>query len=157
MRATKGFTIIEMIVVMMIIGIVVAMSSTLISAGLRGYFKGVQVSELNQEGSMAMMRMSKELQKAVSFNVINSTQVTFTTVDGATINYTWSAPTLSRSVSVARPLARSVTGFSLAYYQSNFSTTATLTAVRAITITMTLNNGNESIPLINTIFLINMK
>lgn len=156
MRTTKGFTLIEMLVVMVITGIVTAIAATMLSAGFTSYFTGVNVTSLNNQAIIAMLRISKELQQATRFSAINSTNTTFTTTDGTTITYNWTSPNLTRTGASAQTLSNQMTSFSLAYYQSNFSATATLTAVRAITISMTLSNGNETVSLLNTVFLNNM-
>lgn len=156
MRTTKGFTLIELIIVMVITGIIVSMASVFLISGFKNYFTGVRVSGLNTQATLAMARMIKELQQAVSFSTINATNVTFNTSGGSNISYSWSSPTLTRTGIAAQTLSDQVTTFALTYYQSNFTATATPTAVRAITISMTLNNGNENIPIINTIFLNNM-
>jgi prepilin-type N-terminal cleavage/methylation domain-containing protein len=160
MRTIKGFTLIEMLIVMMITGIVMSAVSLMLKTGFTNYFTGVQISTLSNQATMAMARMVKELQQTSSFSTISATNMTFSTTGGSTITYSWSNPILTRTGTSAQTLAQTlsnqVTNFSLAYYQANFTATTTLTAVRAVTITMTLSNGNESIPIINTVFLSNM-
>lgn len=156
MRTIKGFTLIEMVVVMVITGIVTAIAATMISAGFTSYFTGVNVTALNNQATIAMLRMSKELKQATGFSAINATNTTFTTTAGSTITYNWSNPNLIRTGASAQTLSNQMTSFSLAYYQANFSVTAIPTDVRAVTITMTLGNGNETVSLINTVFLNNM-
>lgn len=156
MRTIKGFTLIEMIIVMLITGIIVSSVAMMLSAGFTNYFTGVKVTALSNQATLAMTRMSEELQQASSFSAINASNVTFTTTGGSTISYSWSTPILTRTGISAQTLSNQVTSFSLTYYQSNFSTTATLTAVQAVTISMTLSNGNETVPLINTVLLNNM-
>jgi prepilin-type N-terminal cleavage/methylation domain-containing protein len=155
-RITKGFTLIEMVVVMVILALISSLAAVLVSSSMRSYFTSIGVSELNAQASMAMLRMTKELQQAVSFSVINATQVTFQTSGGTTISYSWATPILTRTGTGARPLSKEMTSFALSYYQSSFATTAVATAVKAITINATLSNGTESIPIINTVFLNNM-
>ena len=157
MRTISGFTLIEMIMVMVISGIIFSMASILLTEGFKSYFTGVNVTSLNNQAVIAMARMTKELQQAVSFTTINGTNVTFTTSGGSTISYSWVSPTLTRTGATAQTLSNQVTSFALTYYQSNFTSTATLIAVRAVTINMTLSNANEIIPIINTVFLNNMK
>jgi prepilin-type N-terminal cleavage/methylation domain-containing protein len=152
----KGFTLIEMIVVMVITGIVTAISATMISASFNSYFTGVNVTTLNNQASIAMLRISKELQQATKFTAINATNTTFTTTGGSTITYSWTTPTLTRTGTSAQAVNNQVTSFALTYYQSSFATTASLTLVRAVTISMTLSNQNDSVSLINTVFLNNM-
>ncbi|WP_454782894.1 PulJ/GspJ family protein [Legionella sp. WA2022007384] len=156
MRTTKGFTLIEMLIVMIITGVVLSAVSLMLSAGFTNYFTGVKVTALTNQATMAMARMTKELQQANRFSTINPTNMTFTTTDGSTISYSWSSPILLRTGASAQTLNNQVTRFSLTYYQSNFTLTTTLTAVRAVTIDMTLSNGNESVPMINTVYLSNM-
>ena len=156
MRTTKGFTLIEMIIVMVITGIIVSMASVFLISGYKSYISGENATTLNNQATLAMARMVKELQQAVSFTAINATNVSFTTSEGSNISYSWTNPTLTRTGIAAQPLNTHMTSFALTYYQSNFTTTATLTAVTAITISMIISNGIETIPIINTIFLNNM-
>lgn len=157
MRTIKGFTLIEMVIVMLILGIVMSAASLMLSAGFTNYFTGVNVTQLSNQATLAMSRITKELQQANSFSAINATNITFTTSGGSIITYSWSNPILTRTGAAARTMSNQVTNFSLSYYQSNFTTTSSLTAVRAITINMTLSNGKENIPLINTVYLNNME
>lgn len=157
MQTIKGFTLIEMIIVMVISGIIFSISTILLSAGFRSYFTAVNVTGLNNQATLAMARMSKELQQAVSFNIINATNVSFKTTGGSTIQYSWASPVITRTGLASQTLNDQTTSFSLSYYQSDFTATATLSAVRAITINMTLSDGDEIVPMINTVFLSNMK
>ncbi|QMT61229.1 hypothetical protein HBNCFIEN_02624 [Legionella sp. PC997] len=156
MRTIKGFTLIEMLIVMIITGVVLSAVSLMLSAGFTNYFTGVKVTALTNQATMVMARMTKELQQANRFSAINPTNMTFTTIDGSTISYSWSNPILLRTGASAQTLNNQVTHFSLTYYQSNFTLTTTLTAVRAVTIDMTLSNGSERVPMINTVYLSNM-
>lgn len=157
MRTIKGFTLIEMIIVMVITGIIVVIAASIFRSGFTNYFAAVNATALSNQATYAMARMSKELQQAKSFTAATATNMTFTTTNGSTISYSWSNPVITRTGSTAQTLSNQVTSFSLSYYQSDFSATATLNLVRAVTISMTLSNGNERIPLINTVFLSNMK
>lgn len=156
MRTTKGFTLIEMVIVLVITGIVVTLAASLLRVGFSNYMTAVNTTTLGTQATLAMERLSEELQKAVSFTAINNTNISFTTVDGATITYSWANPILTRTGNSAQIVNNRVTSFSLAYYQSTFNTTATLADVRAVTISMTLSNGMERVPLINTVFLTHM-
>lgn len=157
MRTIKGFTLIELVIVMVITGIVVVIAASIFSSAFTNYFTAANATALSNQATIAMARMSKELQQANSFTAATATSMTFTTTTGSTIAYSWSSPVITRTGSTAQTLSNQVTSFSLSYYQANFSTTATLNLVRAVTISMTLSNGQESVPMINTIFLSNMK
>ena len=156
MQTIKGFTLIEMVIVMLVTSIVMISVSFMVSWGFTNYFTGVKATSLTNQAIIAMARISKELQQASRFSAITATSMTFTTTEGSTISYSWSTPTLTRTGASSQTLNNQITSFSLAYYQSNFSTTSTLTSIQAVTIQMTLNNGNEIVALINTVFLNNM-
>ncbi|WP_158618886.1 PulJ/GspJ family protein [Legionella qingyii] len=156
MRTIKGFTLIEMLIVMITTGVVLSAVSLMLSAGFTNYFTGVKVTALTNQATIAMARMTKELQQANRFSAINPTEVSFTTTGGSTISYSWSSPILTRTGASAQTLSNQVTSFSLTYYQSNFASTTTLTAVRAVTINMILSNGSERVAMVNTVYLSNM-
>jgi prepilin-type N-terminal cleavage/methylation domain-containing protein len=149
----QGFTLIEMVIVMIITGIITAASSIMLSAGFKNYFVAISTTGLNTRAGIAMMRMSKELQQAASISNMTATSVTFTTTGGSTITYSWSSPTITRTGVSSQTLNNEVTAFSLSYYQANFTTTATASAVRAITINATFSNTTATLPLINTVYL----
>jgi prepilin-type N-terminal cleavage/methylation domain-containing protein len=155
MRTTKGFTLIEMVIVMIIVGIVLAVASTLLRAGFTSYFTAVKTTTLTTQATNAMARITKELQQAKSFTAMNAANTTFTTSGGTTISYSWVSPILTRTGTGAQTLSNQVTGFTLTYYQSNFTAATSLLNIDAVTISMTLSNSNESVALINTVFLNN--
>jgi prepilin-type N-terminal cleavage/methylation domain-containing protein len=155
MRTIKGFSLIEMVIVLAITAVVVTLAAVIYRAGFTNYTTAVNATKLSTQATLAMDRLSKELKKAISFTAMNNTNVSFATVDGSSLSYSWTSPTLTRTGSSAQTVNNKVTDFSLSYYQANFNTAITLTSVQAITITMTLSNGSERVPLINTVYLNN--
>lgn len=156
MQTTKGFTLIEMIMVIVITGIITSIVSMFLYAGFQSYFTGVAVTGLVNEASTSMTRVSKELQRAINFTNIGSTSVSFTMGNGTSVTYSLSGTNLNRVATSTQPLSNHVSAFSLNYYDSNYAITAVLANVRAITLTLILADGVETIPLINTVYLRNM-
>ncbi len=158
----KGFTLIEVVIVIVSIGIIAYSSSLLMKGGFQSYFTGVTSTGLSTQAAIAMTRMTKELQQAVSFSTSSSANsVTFVTTGGSTITYNGSAlPNLSRVGTGTNYLGKQVTVFSLAYYDKTFAALAVplvaASSTRAVTISLTFSNGTESVPLINTVYLPNM-
>lgn len=57
MRKIKGFTLIEMIIVMLITGIIaVSSAAMMLSAGFTNHFTGVKVTALSNQATLAMTR-----------------------------------------------------------------------------------------------------
>lgn len=167
MGTIRGFSLLEMIVVMMILGVIMSAGAILLNAGFTNYFTGVKVTALTSQANIAMMKMTKELQKADKIIAINqpSPSVTFTipTSTGATtIIYSLSGQILQRTEgSSVQTLTNQVASFSLNFYSSSvtpalYPITTDPALAKAVTISMTLNNNNEQVPLINTIFLYNL-
>lgn len=162
MRKIKGFTLIEMVMVIVLLGIVISMASLIMKAGFDSYFTGESVTALANEASIAMTRMNKELERATGFTVMDATTVTFVMSNGVSVNYSLSGTNLYRNTSV-QSLSQHVTAFSLKYYDDKYAeitlpvSSATVRAsARALTISMTVSDGNETIPLISTVYLRNM-
>jgi len=64
-RSQKGFTLIEMVVTMVILGIVAVMSVQLIMPIFRGYIDARVVDRLYNEAKFAVERMDRELRMAI--------------------------------------------------------------------------------------------
>lgn len=156
MRTIRGFTLIEMVIVMVITSIVVIIAASIFRSGFSNYFTLVDVTALNNQISNSMTRISLELAQASSFSAASATSMTFKTTTGSTITYSWASPTITRTGTSAQTLSDKTTSFALNYYQANYSATTTLTLIRAVTISMTITNGTETISLVNTVFLNNM-
>lgn len=168
MKRWRGFTLIELIIVIVLTMIITGTVMRYIQAGFSGYFTSVALSELSNRASIAMIRMENELRTATSLgSPLSSSQVSFIRADGTSVTYTYntSNSTLTRAENggtayiLLQNVSQTTLGSSNAvfyYYDSNGNTTATSTAVKAITISFTLTGTkSNTLPLINTIFLRN--
>lgn len=156
-KKAKGFTLLEVLISILVIAAIAAASSNFLASAFTGYFTGINSTGLSLEAAVAMKRMDLEFKEAVSFSTLNANQVTFTTLDGQTITYSLSGTTLNRTESTTQPLAKGVTALAFNYYNSNFAVTAIPSAVRAVTYSLTFSNGSQTVSLINTVYIANMK
>ncbi|MBF0283067.1 MAG: prepilin-type N-terminal cleavage/methylation domain-containing protein [Magnetococcales bacterium] len=65
-RRAAGFTMVEMILSIMLLGMIAALGSNLLSAGFQAYFALRDLSPLSSAGQYAMERMVRELRAASS-------------------------------------------------------------------------------------------
>jgi prepilin-type N-terminal cleavage/methylation domain-containing protein len=82
----NGFTLIEVIVVMILVGIVAVALSGIIVYGVNNYIFGRDVGQLSQRVQLAMARINKELidATAVSSAFAKTSQITYTSSSGDT-------------------------------------------------------------------------
>src|SRR5688572_8904938 len=134
MKLYKGFTLVELLIVIVITSIVVVASSKTLLQGAQAYLNGNTLTSLSQNGSIVLMRMTKELRTAVSFTTINATTLTFTAADGTVISYSLSGANLNRSENGGASVlfTSGVSALAFTYYNSAFAVTAVTTAVKAI-------------------------
>lgn len=160
MRITKGFTLIEMVMVIVITGIIVSIVSMFLYVGFQSYFTGAAVTGLANEARVSLSRFSKELQRATSFSNISSpNSVSFTIGSGSSssnVTYSLSGTSLNRIATSTQPLSKRVSALTIQYYDNNYAETSVLTAVKAVMVSITFSDGTETIPLITTVFLRNM-
>jgi prepilin-type N-terminal cleavage/methylation domain-containing protein len=149
----KGFTLIEVIVTLILVGITAVLAGLWIVSVANGYLFARENSANVQKGQLAMTRLTKELAaiESVDIGASNATQITYTRPD---------ASGLSVSVTIAKvgtllqlngnTLTDSVSTFTLSYCDDNVtaptcSTTWSPTASRIIEVTLALK-GAETAP-----------
>jgi prepilin-type N-terminal cleavage/methylation domain-containing protein len=154
MEANKGFTLIELIMVVVITAIIAAISGMVLVNGVRSYGVGEAVTPLANKGSAALTQMTVDLNAAVQFTTVNLQDLVFVDINGDTITYDYTGNTLTRKLNsgAAYVVTDQLTGFSLNFYTSAYGTTSTPSAVRIVTIQMTLTGANSTLSLINSVF-----
>ena len=168
----KGYTIIEMIIVVAILGIMAAVFTTIFSEGNHAFFFLSQQNQTLEEARVAMKWMAQELTTELlvggyhSFDATNRPDTGYlkftrnTMLAGETssvITYSWSANTLTRQFfgGTVRTLASASSGssFTFTYLDATRTalvtpvTTANLSKIVSIVITMTLQVGSDAITL----------
>lgn len=153
----NGFTLIELVMTMALIGIIAFVVANSMSAGFKAYFTTDFRNEALNQARIAMERMSKEIRNVRSrtdIGTANAAQFCFINTDGARISFRFSANTIIREEPAACPgiagntLAGNITSFTFAYLQSNGSADpAPPTNTKRIRITFTSTISSESITL----------
>ena len=77
LKSQKGFTLIEIIIVIVILGIVSAITIKFLTDGLRIYTMTVNQKTLFDEGKLALERMCRDIRDANSITGSSATSITF--------------------------------------------------------------------------------
>lgn len=144
----KGFTMVELIIVIALVGCIAMTASLLIGQAARTYQKEDNYSMALNQGRLALERMTREIRMINNPSAISTctaTNLVFTDVQGASINYNFAGTTLTDG---GNTLADNLSSFSIIY--SNSAGTVITTPCSAIwnmTLNLTPAQGGETLPL----------
>ena len=146
-----GFSLVELVVVIVVLGIVASMGAVLVRDGLLGYLRGREITSADWQGRLALERITRELRTIAWPNYANiaanscaSSTFSFSDQTATPISYTQNATTLLRN---GQPLADNLSGVTgLVFYclQSDVQATTTLSAVYYVTVSMVISTANTS-------------
>lgn len=149
-RGEAGFTLVELVLVIVLLGIVSAVAAVPLMEGARIFTSGEVRADLNNQGRLAVERMAREIRMARSRTAAdlpgccNAGTLSFVDLNGSAIAYTTAAGnTITRNGTALAAGDTVVLNFS--YFQQDGSTPATLaTQVWSIQIDLTVTKSGES-------------
>jgi len=149
-----GFTLIELIGVMVILGIMGSFFAQTAYLAGEGYIDVSRRQELLQAGSLGLERMVREIRSVatatgIDAQILQASAFTFRNKAGDTITYSYGSGTIERN---SVPLVESVNSFSFSYYKSDGSAATSGNTLHRVEIAFILAKGGESIPFRATVF-----
>ncbi|MDO8493732.1 MAG: type II secretion system protein [Deltaproteobacteria bacterium] len=154
----KGFTLVELVLVIAMLGVLGFVLGPGLGAALRGYDTVWSRRQVLSHGKEAMDRMAREIRLIESsadvVSVGSSSQFQFEYPNGTLIVYDRSGTNLRRNSDV---LAQNVSALQFQYYDEAGNTTSTAANVRRVQIQLTLDaaGGHGSLTLRTSVFLRN--
>jgi len=138
----KGFTVIEVLFVVVLIAVLLAVTYPYLRAFHNGWQSADRRSEIMQNARVGLDKMARELRKASSFTSIQSSLVGFADVDGSSITYRLNSGNLERNNAV---LAGPLDSLSFTYYDSSGVVTADAGDVKSVKIAMTVSESESAV------------
>lgn len=160
---TKGFTLIELIVVMVILGIIAAGSSELVLQGFNAYFAEQNIIAADWQGYYALERMERDLHSMrSSADIISATSnsIAFIDISDSVITYQLAGTQLQCNVTVGgqsnnQVLADGIHSLTLQYFDSSgndLGAAPQINLIRYIVITLNVNYGNTNFNLTTGVY-----
>jgi len=142
----NGFTLIEVIVSLLLVGIISVFAGIGISMIIDGYTLTSKNAEITQKGQLAMTRLTKELTYISSVSSGTATAISYSSYKQDVLNSHTVSWTGDRLFLDGNPLSDSVGGFDLGYYDSynNVKQASWSAGSRIIEITLTLMGANNN-------------
>ncbi len=151
-RRRAGFSLIEMIMVIIVLGVIAAVAAPALSNAFRAYFTGKDIAETDWQARAALERMSRELRTVRSpadLVITSGSDLSFTDIDGNVIRYCLgavgtcpgAAGNLMRN---SQSLASGVSGLTLSYLTRAGAATGVAAQVFYIVTGFTLTQNTAS-------------
>ena len=172
MNNNKGFTLIEMIMVITLLGIVAAIIAIPLLQGARGWFDATTREGITQSGRIGIERMTREIRNTARTAANNPcilsaavNSISFSTVSDCSspITFSLSGTNIQRVNGGTFNLADNVTSIDINYYNSSNGVIARpaiagdLPTIRRISIEIVSTKGSETLRKYSEVYLSNMR
>lgn len=155
-RPSRGFSLVEMVAVIVILGVVGSIGAVIMGKGFQAYFMGQDIANSDWQGRLALERITRELRDVRAPADLTGSlgspdnQLDFKDTAGNSITYSLSGTTLMRN---AQPLADGITGLTFTYLRRDGVTSETATAANVyyITVQITVSAPNTNVTYRDTV------
>ncbi len=166
----KGFTLIEMVMVITLLGIIGGIIALPLYIGTKGWFEATTREGITESGRIAIERMMREIRNtgrtaanAPCISTATATTFSFSDASGNlttcdSIAFSLAVPNIQRTdASGTSNLANDVNSLAFTYYDNANVPTAVVANVRRVGIEIVSTSGGETLRKYSEVYLSNMK
>lgn len=154
-KNSKGFTLIEIIITIVIVGIISGIAAVIIAQGVRSYTDEQGRSDMRYRAELALERMSREIRmirsaSAADIPTMTGSTLRYTDINGAAMGFRLNGGAIERTEdngATWNPLATNVTapwGNLFTYLDSAGSVTGSQASLWFVQIEFTVTQGTET-------------
>ena len=153
-RPRAGYTLVEMVVVVVLLGILGLFLATSLDAASRAYVdlrsRSANVSDAHQSFEL-MSREIQEIRTATAADIPTwtSSALAFTDINATAVTYVFSGTTLTRN---SQTLLDRLQDFSFSYEKADGTAATAVTEIWLVTVNATLVRANRTLPLRTRLF-----
>ena len=148
----KGFTLIEIVMVIVILGIIATIAAPLILNSARLANLQHDFANTTTQGQNAATQITHDIRNIKSISTMDADELSFIDNNDETVTYSMNDGNLEQGSNI---LAQNVSGLAFTYLNSSLSTTTDTSSVKYISFSFTITNNSESQTFANSIYLRN--